>query len=126
MMNTLNHVKANQRVEALTNAGYSQEDASRFVDTMFYCKYTRDDLSEKENEILDSLKIKYNMSEDAFFTAYNLVNGIPGVKNANGKTISGSQKKARFKALASAPGWNQEGARNFLMELYGYTDKSWF
>jgi len=56
------------------------------------------------------------MSEDAFFTVYNLVNGIPSVKNANGKTISGSQKKARFKALASVPGWNQEGARNFVLE----------
>ena len=126
MMNTLNHVKDSQRVEALTNAGYSLEDASDFVNTMFYCKYTREDLSEKENQILDSLKTKYNMSEDAFFNAYNLVDRIPGVKNTNGKTISGSQKKARFQALASASGWNQEGARNFLMELYGYTDKNWF
>lgn len=81
--------------------------------------------SDKVQAAYTSLSKNYGISEDNFMVAFNAVQDVEGVKDRSGKTISGSQKKARFRALAELPGWNASGAKLFLMAVYGYKDEKW-
>lgn len=132
-MNLIRDVKADDdmslndmRVKTLTEAGYPKQDAQAFVKSMFQDKYSLEDLSEKETRAYQKLHSKYKdkMTERVFIRGYNAVSQTKGKKGKNGRTISGSQKKARYQALLRL-GFNSKGAREFLIALYDYKDEGW-
>lgn len=94
--------------------------------------YRPDLMSEKAQEGFARLQKQYGITEDEFMRYQGIVADVEGVKGKNGKMISGSQKKARFRALVAAdeakgiPTRNAKAnAREVLMALYGYKNEGW-
>jgi hypothetical protein len=63
--------------------------------------YPGDDLDEAKEKKVKLCK-KYGFTENEYMKAYNALRGVTGTKNRAGKTISGSEKRNKMKALHDA------------------------
>ena len=82
-------------------------------------KHSLEELSSKQRESYEALSGKYRVSEQRFLDCLNRASVTEGTKGRNGKTVSGSLKQNRYRALRQM-GLNDRAAKVFLSEVYGY------
>lgn len=82
-------------------------------------KHSLEELSSRQRESYEALSGKYRISEKRFLDCLNRASVTEGTKGRNGKTVSGSLKQNRYRALRQM-GLNDRATKVFLSEVYGY------
>lgn len=97
----------------------TSKNAEEIYNEVAVYKHSLDELSTKQRQSYEALSGKYRISEQRFLDCLNRAGVTEGTKGRNGKTISGSLKQNRYRALRQM-GLNDRAAKVFLSEVYGY------
>lgn len=118
VMNTTEGGKE-EKIEALMENGLDEKHAEYVYAATHSFAYRIEDLSAKEREKYEQSLKPHNMGERQFLELRNALSQITGTKGANGKTISGSQKRNRYQYLIQQ-GMAPKEARYLLSVMYDY------
>jgi hypothetical protein len=97
----------------------TSKNAEEIYNEVAVYKHSLDELSTKQRQSYEALSGKYRISEQRFLDCLNRAGVTEGTKGRNGKTISGSLKQNRYRALREM-GLNDKAAKVFLSEVYRY------
>lgn len=118
VMNTTEGGKE-EKIEALMENGLDEKHAEYVYAATHSFAYRIDDLSAKEREKYEQQLKPHNMGERQFLELRNGLSQVEGTKGANGRTISGSQKRNRYQYLIQQ-GMAPKEARYLLSVMYDY------
>lgn len=118
VMNTTEGGKE-EKIEALMENGLDEKHAEYVYAATHSFVYRIEDLSAKDQEKYEQELKPHNMGEWQFLELRNALSQITGTKGANGKTISGSQKRNRYQYLIQQ-GMAPKEARYLLTVMYDY------
>lgn len=96
----------------------SREKASKIYDELVTFKHSIEEMSSSEQDDWKQFKAA-GMGEKSYIKYNNAASSAKGLKDANGKTVSGSLKNARYSKLLQS-GMTAAQARNFLSVRYNY------
>lgn len=105
--------------EIASKLNVTSKNAEEIYNEVAVYKHSLGELSTKQRQSYEALSGKYRISEQRFLDCLNRAGVTEGTKGRNGKTISGSLKQNRYRALREM-GLNDKAAKVFLSEVYRY------
>jgi hypothetical protein len=99
--------------------GWNKETAEENYNKVFLYEYSKEDLPEKAAVDLDTSGNWYEVEEEAFFIARNIIKTAEGEKDEFGNTVSGSKKAEAISMIAKALGIDEDEAAIYYLAANG-------